>query len=92
MPTFEGAETQILRERRLTDADGAAEQDVLLAAEKLQREQVLVQLAIDRAGMIPIETTQGRAGSQRRLLDAPSEVSGLALPLFEGDELLDELA
>src|SRR5262249_21365461 len=89
---LERAKPEGLREGRLTDAGLPAKKDVLAATNEVERRMELVEeLAIDRARMVPVEAIERLRRSERGYLGAPSEVSDLALGLLECAELLGDL-
>src|SRR5271155_4756799 len=81
----EGGEGEVLRERALADAGLAAEEDVLPPREKAEGlVLLLVELAIDRARMGPVEAVEGFDRTDGGALGARREVACIALPLLEG--------
>lgn len=90
--SLERAQAEILSEGRLADTGLSAEQDVFSAANEVERGvQLLVELAVDRPGMIPVETLERLRSTERRHLLAPGEVAGFALAPLEVAELLEDL-
>ena len=62
----ERGESKVLGERGLADAAGAAKQDVLAAVDEVERGvQVFVELAVDRARVVPVEFVEGGEFSER---------------------------
>src|SRR6185437_14578191 len=76
------------RERALADAGLAAEEDVLSPLEEAEGAvELLVEVAIDLARMVPVEEVEGLGGADRRRLRARREVTCIALAFLQRGEL-----
>src|SRR6185437_12357072 len=84
----EGGEAEVLGEGALADAGLSAEEDVLSAHDEAEGlEELLVELAIDCAGMGPVEAVERFDGADGGVLGARREVAGIALALLQGGQL-----
>jgi hypothetical protein len=92
VPLGEGGEGEVLGERTLADAGLAAEQDVLAARDEAERlVELVVELALDRAGVRPVEAVEGLDGPDGGGLCAGREIARSTLAFLERDELEADL-
>ena len=91
MTAFESPQSEMLRERCLANARLSSQKDVLATSEKLEREKLLVEGAVDAAGMIPVEFVEHVTGPERGGAGASCEVARVALTLLDRAELFDDL-
>jgi len=88
MPRSTGRMPEGSRQERLADADGAEEDDVLLALEEAEREQVLDPIAVEGDGCVPVEALEGVLLLEAGLAQSQAEILLIAaLDLVVQDEL-----
>src|SRR5829696_2291894 len=88
---LEGEQSEILGEHRLADAAGASEQNVVPLGDKVERGQLVNELALDRALVVPVEAVERLEGAEGRRLRPRGEVAVVAFATGERDELLEGL-
>src|SRR5712691_7287541 len=79
-------ESQVLRQRGLADTGLAAKEDVLAGAEEVEGEELLVEGAVDRARMVPVEAVEGGEAAESGAFGAGGEIAALALLALGGNE------
>ena len=70
MAGCEGGETEVLGDGGLAEAAAALEQDVLAAAEEVEREEPLNECTVELLGMAPVEAVEGLDRSARLVLES----------------------